>query len=233
MENQIQYRKMYGMYGVVNVRQLDELSDHLAAISETVSEIHKVVVLLHSVQDSYSTLVAALLAQGDDEYTLVFVKQAFLDEEQRREKLSKSGGSEVALKSACKFNSKIQKAGNCFNCGQPGYFAQDCFKQKQKQTSTKEHHRAKRVEKQEDTNSDDNEMFVATVGLKADMQSNHWIIDSGVSQHMTFESSILHGYKDFETQESVGLGDGCTVSATGVGKVKVITQLHSGERVFC
>ena len=29
------------------------------------------------------------------------------------------------------------------------------------------------------------------------------------------------------------LGDGHTVSAIGVGKVKVITQLHNGERVDC
>ena len=74
-------------------------------------------------QDSYSTLVTALLARGDDELTLVFVKQSLLDEEQRREKPSDSGGTEVALKSARKFGSKKWKAGNCFNCGQPGHFA--------------------------------------------------------------------------------------------------------------
>ena len=55
------------------------------------------------------------------------------------------------------------------------------------------------------------------------MQSNDWIIDSGTHQHMT----------DFETPEPVGLGDGCTVSAIGVCKVKVTTQLHNGERVVC
>ena len=42
--------------------QLDELSDQLAAIGEEVSEVHKIAVLLRSVQDSYSTLVTALLA---------------------------------------------------------------------------------------------------------------------------------------------------------------------------
>ena len=45
----------------------DELSDHLAAIGEEVSEVHKIAVLLRSVQDNYSTLVTALLARGDDE----------------------------------------------------------------------------------------------------------------------------------------------------------------------
>ena len=50
-------------------------------------------------QDSYSVLVTALLAQEDDELTLVFAKQELLGEEQRREKPSDSaGGSEVALK---------------------------------------------------------------------------------------------------------------------------------------
>ena len=75
-------------------------------------------------------------------------------------------------------------------------------------------------------------MFVNTVGLRADTQ-NDWIIDSGASQHMTFECSVLHNYKNFEAPEPVGLGDGHTVSAVGVGKVKVITQLYNGERVVC
>ena len=47
-----------------HLRQLNELSDHLAAIGEAVSEIHKVAILLRSVQDSYSTLVTALLARA-------------------------------------------------------------------------------------------------------------------------------------------------------------------------
>ena len=52
------------------------------------SEAHKIAVLLRSVQGTYSTLVTALLTRGDDDLTLVFVKQALLDEEQRRGQLT-------------------------------------------------------------------------------------------------------------------------------------------------
>ena len=107
-----------------HLRQLDKLSDHLAAIGEEVSKVHKIAVLLRSVQDNYSTLVTALLARGDNELTLVFVKRVLLDEEQRREKPNEPGTSDMALKSARKFSSKKQKLNSsaCFNCGQLGHF---------------------------------------------------------------------------------------------------------------
>ena len=134
-----------------------------------------------------------------------------------------------SLKSACKFGSKKWKAANCFSCGQPGHVAQNCLKQKQKQKSTKGRHHAKKAEEQEDIDSEANKIFVATVMLRADTQNNDWIIDSGASQHIAFECSVLHGYKNLEAPELVGLDDGHAVSVIGVDKVKVITQLHNGE----
>ena len=48
-------------------------------------------------------------------------------------------------------------------------------------------------------------MFVATVGLKADTQSNEWIVDSGASRHMTFESTILHDSRILKLQNQLDL----------------------------
>ena len=89
-----------------HLRHLEELSDHLAAVGEVVSDAHKVAVLLQSVQDSYPTLVTALLARGDNELTLMFVKQALLDEKQRRGRTSDPGSTDAALKNNWKFGNK-------------------------------------------------------------------------------------------------------------------------------
>ncbi len=115
-----------------HLRKLEELADQLAAIGEKVNEIHKVAVLLRSVQETYSTLVTALLARGDEELTMVFVKQALLDEEQRRGKsgsdprTTESRGDDTALKAGRRYSSKGRKSGKCYACGKCGHFAQDC-----------------------------------------------------------------------------------------------------------
>jgi type II secretory pathway component PulF len=99
-----------------HLHRLDELSDQLEALGENVTELNKVAILLKSIQESYPTLVTALLARGENELTLMFVKQALLDEEQRRGKGDSSGdnqGSESALRVIK--GRRYQKSGVCYS----------------------------------------------------------------------------------------------------------------------
>lgn len=81
-------------------------------------------------QDSYTTLVIALLAKGDDELKLVFVKQALLDEEQRQGKTGTcSGGGADTKGGDSALNAqkgKRSKSGACHYCGEKGHFIRNC-----------------------------------------------------------------------------------------------------------
>ena len=72
------------------------------------------------------------------------------------------------------------------------------------------HHCAKKAEEEhDDSDSDRGYTFIAVTGLKTEERCKDWIIDSGANWHMTFQKELLHvhGYKEFETPEPVGLGD--------------------------
>ena len=75
-------------------------------------------------------------------------------------------------------------------------------------------HRAKITE---DASNEDEGAFP----VSDEVPENKWLIDSGASSHMTPKREYFSTYRAFSTPEKVGLGDGRTVEAVGVGTVRV------------
>ena len=82
-------------------------------------------------------------------------------------------------------------------------------------------HNAKAAEEEHSGESDSEGVgaFTASTGAVKIARMDRWLVDSGASSHMTREKKLLANYREFETPEKVGLGDGRSVEALGVGDV--------------
>ena len=155
--------------------QLDKLADQLAAIVE-VSEQGSSIAMRHA--GELFNLIMALIAQGDNRLTLLFVKQHLLDEEERREKPCKRlWHSEQWL--SIKNSMRYKKV----NCGQVLHFAWDCPKPR----VAKGQQRRLRAGGQWLYRKWDVCCYNRTEGMQT-----YWIIDSGASPHMAFQREVLY-----------------------------------------
>ena len=231
-----------------HLKQMKEITDRLAVIGAPISEEDQVVILLGSLPRSYSTLVTALEARGDD-LTLRFVQQALIQEEQKRNGIMPEDNRSTALVGSAHRNK--QKNLKCFNCKQWGHFFKDCPRSRShyhddrrstaqdQKTAHKAKTAAARISEEENI-SRKYEVVSEDVFAALDGSTTHgggWLIDSGASSHMTYQRDILADYHEFEQPEKVGLGDGRTVDAVGIRNVYILVKntISSGSRVkrFC
>ena len=203
-----------------HLKHMKELTDRLAALGAPIAEEDQVVTLLGSLPKSYSTLVTALEARSDN-ISLNYVQQALVHEEQKLHGVGSSNDPDVhrgdtALVGDSNMSSKKafkpRKPPTCFGCGQPGHFRRDCIKAK-KGTGHKAKTAGEEVEKE---NLDRINAYAASKDLP---QTEVWLVDSGASSHMTRNKELLTDYQGFEIPEKVGLGDGRTVDAFGIGNM--------------
>jgi len=84
----------------------------------------------------------------------------------------------------------------------------------------------KKSDEKEKTNQacDDQEQMFVTALSANDHARNNWIIDSGATQHMTFERKWFTTYESIVTRK-VYMGDDTILEAIGKGSIKAIMQV--------
>ena len=200
-----------------HLKHMKEITDRLASIGAPISEEDQVVTLLGSLPPSYSTIVTALEARVDN-VNLPFVQQALIDEEHKRSVQTDdtASRSDLALMGARKYDNSRKP--RCFGCGKLGHIRRDC---PEKRGFPAVGHNAKAAEEEHSSESDSEGVgaFAASTGSVKSARMDRWLVDSGASSHMTREKKLLTSYREFETPEKVGLEDGRSVEALGVGEV--------------
>lgn len=192
----------------MHLKEMKELTDKLSSIGAPISEEDQVVTLLGSLPSSFSIVVTALEARVDD-LTLDFVQQQLIHHERKlkaQELKSEAPHDSVLL------GNQRRKTPRCWTCDEPGHVQRFC--PKRRGTSQ---HRAKITEDEVESSNEDEGAFP----VSDEVPENKWLIDSGASSHMTPKREYFSTYRAFSTPEKVGLGDGRTVEAVGVGTVRV------------
>ena len=110
-----------------HLKNMKEIVDKLAALGSEVAEEEQVVALLISLPSSYTTLVTALEAKGD-ELSLSFVQQSLINEEQKRDVNRKTVTPTSSKDSALQVQKEVKRffEGRCCNCKREGHKSFEC-----------------------------------------------------------------------------------------------------------
>ena len=189
--------------------------------------------LLISLPSSYTTLVTALEAKGD-ELSLSFVQQALINEEQKRDVSRKAVTLASSKDSALQVRKEAKRffKGRCYKCNREGHKSFECTQNsfKYKKAFKQNEHNAKTAENQGE-NTTDLQLFLMNTGQTRKGDDTQWVMDSGASQHMTANKHLLTNYPEFDVPETVRLGDGHTVEAYGSGQVKITVRISQNKDI--
>ena len=217
----------------VHLRKMKELTDQLAAIDSKITDEDQVVTLLGSLPERFNTIVTALEARADAEsLTLEAVHQALINQELKHNEANgaKRDGDKGTALAAGKFPPKMGKRphaherpqahgkfrGKCFGCQKfAGHVKKDCPVLKAGHSSSGDNVGA--VAPEEDAQAADHYML----GVPTDSAKfGNWILDSGASRHMTNNREHMVDFIELRERQTVRVGDGKVLEATGIGRVR-------------
>ena len=117
-----------------------------------------------------------------------------------------------------------QFQGVCHNCKKKGHFARDCperYKRGNKQQHGDQNKGSVHCAEKDEADLDQEALITSNCG-----DNVHWIVDSGATQHMTYQKNCLYDYVDFKKPCIVNLGDDRTISAYGKGSYNILADIN-------
>jgi hypothetical protein len=154
---------------LVHINTVKALADQLCSIKMNIMDEDVYMVLLMSLPPSFDNLVTSLELMSNKDVDLQFIIARLLHEMSKR-KECESFDTIALVNKTHKSNEKL-----CFYCKKPRHFVKNYLKKKNDEK-----------EKANQAREDHKQMFVATLSAN-DHTTYDWIVDSGATQHMTFE----------------------------------------------
>ncbi len=226
--------------------RIRQLAATLKSMNVVISESEMAMALLNGLPDEYNALISALDAIDEDETKLrfEFIKTRIIQEEQRiamryQSAIAKSESAALFSNQPSRDNNQSSHVRNtrrrpyCNHCKGLGHIESKCW--------TKFPHLNPRNKPKPSmkpaffANESDQDPVVCLMAKYEDAgepkHSDKWFIDSGCSNHMTYNKSLFSSYTCAHPS-AVELGNGNTAPVRGKGTVEIFISVHR-KRIKC
>ena len=212
-----------------HLKEMLEIYEELSVIGEPLDETDKVIYLLSSLPESYSTLVTAL--EANEAVPKIEMVTERLFHEESKIKLKSSEKDKAFLSNRKSYGKDMV----CYQCGKPGHIKRFCREKPQYSIETKAYkqHAKLHANKVFEDSSSDSESIGLVINACAVTDQINWVVDSGASRHMTNNTGLFSSYAPLEKFHKVEVGDGRTLDAIGSGNVVLYTKIPDDKVVRC
>ena len=221
-----------------HVKTMMETFHELSVVGDAVNDDDKVVFLLASLPESYTTLVTALEASATVPAMDVVIEKLLHEERKHKERDESQSDGAYTAKSRSR-----SRGPRCYGCQKIGHIQRNCperarsltefkspaeqsykpgKKPKPKGSNHQAHSTKTRSKESKNSDSDDSVVGLVTGQLLSATTSNEvgsWIVDSGATSHLCNDKSMFTVFDSLENPQEIVLGDGHTLDAVGVGDV--------------
>ena len=224
----------------VHLKTFVEIFEELAVIGDPIQDEDRVINLLASLPDDYSTLVTALEAM-EKVPSWESVTERLLHEENKI-KGDRSCSSVRSNPRPIQENEKSlvtkqkrSKPVKCFECNKTGHVKKDCYIfiercKKKKENYDKNHgYKGKQSLVVKGQDSDDEVTLFVSAVATGDTNTDSWLLDSGASQHMCNNKELFSNLVNICTSVKVEVGDGRSLTAVGQGSVVLKVNLPNNK----
>ena len=224
--------------------RIRQLAATLKSMSVSIDESEMAMALLNGLPDQYAPLISALDALGTEDnknqsLKFDFLKARVMQEEQRialrnKDALAKSEASAlVSQRQSHKHDGKCASCKTrpfCEYCKKLGHLESKCWKKFPHLNP----HKKKAISAFIASHTDDDPVVCLVAKYqKAGIpeESQDWFIDSGCSNHMTYNKSLFLSYTS-SPESNVKLGNGQKAHVMGIGNIDV-NILVNGKSTRC
>lgn len=212
------------------ISKVEELRNKLKEMGEEISEKFAIAKIIMSLPDCYKHFASAWESTESNKQTLENLIARLIVEQERIKGHKNTEEKSVALVSRNVKCYKCEKPGHlakfcrnkketgsknnlCFYCKKPGHFKKDCY------------FRNADVNK----NKGSNALCVIEKVINEQSQNiSKWLVDSGASEHMSFERTLFIDYRELSKPKEILLGDGRIINAIGTGNMQL--KAYNGQK---